>query len=137
MADRVFVDTNVFLYADDEVAGTKRDRARDVIEELTASRQIVVSTQVLQEYFAVATRKLGLPPDRARSRVDLLTRHDVVLVRPDLVLRAIDLHRLQSLSFWDALIITAASAGGCARLLSEDMAAGSTIDGVRIEDPFV
>jgi predicted nucleic acid-binding protein len=136
LADRVFVDTNVLVYADDDGATAKRDRARALIEELSASRQMVVSTQVLQEYFAAATRKLGLPPERARSRIELLTRLDVVLIRPDVVLRAIDLHRLRSVSFWDALILSAAAVAGCARLLTEDMEARSVIDGVRIENPF-
>ena len=136
MADRVFVDTNVLVYADDDGAPAKRDRARALIEELCTSRQMVVSTQVLQEYFAAATRKLGLPPERARGRIELLARLDVVLIRPDLVLRAIDLHRLRSVSFWDALIVSAAAVAGCARLLTEDMETSSMIDGVRIENPF-
>lgn len=136
MTDRVFVDTNVFVYADDRSARTKRPRARSVLSELIRTRRVVVSTQVMQEYFVAATRKLGLPPERARMRVERLNRLDVVLIRPDLVLGAIDLCRLHGLSFWDALVVRSASAAGCGRLLSEDLQDGQTIDGVRIENPF-
>lgn len=136
MADRVFVDTNVFIYADDNDAGPKRDRARAVLGEIVPAGRAVVSTQVLQEFFVVATRKLAMSPERARQRVDILAQLDVVLVRPDLVLGAIDLHRLHSVSFWDALVLRCASSAGCARLLSEDLGAGQVIDGVRIENPF-
>ena len=136
MSDRVFVDTNIFVYADDRSARTKRVRARTVLSELIRTRRAVVSTQVMQEYFAAAVKKLGLSPERARSRVERLNRLDVVLIRPELILGAIDLCRLHALSFWDALVIRSASAAGCGRLLSEDMQDGQTIDGVRIENPF-
>jgi predicted nucleic acid-binding protein len=136
MNDRVFVDTNIFVYADDRAARIKRARARAVLSDLIRARRVVVSTQVMQEYFAAATRKLGLSAERARLRVERLNRLDVVLIRPELVLGAIDLCRLHGLSFWDALVVRSASAAGCGRLLSEDMQDGQTIDGVRIENPF-
>jgi predicted nucleic acid-binding protein len=137
MSDRVFVDTNVFVYADDAAAKVKRPRARAVLTELIRGRRAVVSTQVMQEYFAAAITRLKLPPARARLRIERLNRLDVVLIRPELILGAIDLHRLHALSFWDALVVRAASAAGCARLLTEDLQDGRTIDGVRIENPFV
>jgi predicted nucleic acid-binding protein len=136
VSDRIFVDTNVFVYADDRGAKTKRARARHVLSDLIRERRAVVSTQVMAEYFSAATKKLRLSPERARTRVERLNRLDVVLVRPELILGAIDLVRLHSLSFWDALVIRSASAAGCARLLSEDLADGETIDGVKIENPF-
>ena len=136
MADRVFVDTNVFVYADDDDAGPKRDRARALLAELIPSGRAVVSTQVLQEFFVVANRKLAIPPERARQRVEVLAQLHVVLVRPELILGAIDLHRLHSLSFWDALILKSASTAGCTCVLSEDLNAGQVIDGVRIDNPF-
>ncbi|HVV88319.1 MAG TPA: PIN domain-containing protein [Kofleriaceae bacterium] len=136
MADRVFVDTNLFVYADDLDAGAKRDRAQQLLRELIGDGRAVVSTQVLQEFFVIATRKLGVPADIARRKVELMARLDLVQVRPDLVLSAIDLHRLRSLSFWDALIVRSAVAASCARLLTEDMQHGEVIDGVRIENPF-
>lgn len=95
-----------------------------------------MSTQVLQEYFVKATGKLRLPADEVRARVEQLAQLEVVLVRPDLILGAIDLHRLSRISFWDALIVRCASAAGCGRLLTEDLNHGQLIDGVRIENPF-
>jgi predicted nucleic acid-binding protein len=136
MSDRVFVDTNIFVYADDRSARNKRVRARTVLSELIRAKRVVVSTQVMQEYFAAAIKKLGLSPEQARIRVERLNRLDVVLIRPELVLGAIDLCRLHSLSFWDALVVRSASVAGCGRLLSEDLQDGQTIDGVRIENPL-
>jgi predicted nucleic acid-binding protein len=136
MSDRVFIDTNLLVYADDAGAGQKRDRARTVLTPLVRSRKAVVSTQVLQEYFNTATRKLRLSAERARWRVEVLSRLDVVVIRPELILGAIDLHRLHGLSFWDALVVKAANVSGCGTLLTEDLNNGQTIDGVRIENPF-
>ena len=136
MGERVFIDTNVLLYADDLDAGEKRDTAQSLIRQAYVDGNGVVSTQVLQEFFVASTRKLGVPADIARRKVELLARLDVVTIEPGLILDAIDLHRLHALSFWDALIVRAASASGCQRLLTEDMQSGQTIAGVKIENPF-
>jgi predicted nucleic acid-binding protein len=136
VTERSFLDTNILIYADDLDAGEKNTAA---LELLTASMRdgvAVLSTQVLQEYFVVATRKLGVDPVGARRRIELLAHADVVRIDVPDIFAAIDLHRLHSLSFWDALIVRAASVGGCARVLSEDMQHDAVIDGVRIENPF-
>lgn len=136
MAERVFIDTNVLLYADDLDAGEKREKAQEILYQVYVNGSGVISTQVLQEFFVGATRKLDVPADIARRKVELLARLDVVSIQPSLILEAIDLHRLHSLSFWDALILRAAAASGCQRLLTEDLQSGRTIAGVRIENPF-
>ena len=136
MSERVFLDTNVLLYADDDDAGSKRDASRARIQEALATGTGVVSTQVLQEYFVNATRKLGLTPEQARARIDSYLALDLVTVRLEHVLGAIDLHRLRSISFWDALVVRCAADAGCERLLSEDLQHGQVLEGVRIENPF-
>lgn len=136
MSRRTFFDTNVLLYADDLDAGEKRSKARARLRDALVANEGVLSTQVLQEFFVVATRKLGIDSATARRKVELLSRMEVVTVRLELILGAIDLHRLHGISFWDALILRCASASGCTTLLTEDLQHGQVIDGVRIENPF-
>jgi predicted nucleic acid-binding protein len=135
VAERVFIDTNVVIYACDRTAGDKRIRAREVLAPLLRERRAVISTQVLQEFFS-ATRKLNIPAEQARYYVEKWSRLDVVVIRPEVILGAIDLHRLHMLSFWDALVIKSASVAGCGQLLSEDLNHGQKIDSVTIENPF-
>lgn len=137
MTERVFIDSNLLLYADDLDAGAKAARAQEILQDALTSATGVLSTQVLQEYFVNATRELGVDPAIARRKVELLARLDVVVVRVELVVDAIDLHRLHPISFWDALIVKAASAARCGRLLTEDLQHDQVIDGVRIQNPFV
>ncbi|MBW2522922.1 MAG: PIN domain-containing protein [Deltaproteobacteria bacterium] len=136
MKGRFFVDTNVLVYADDADAGSKTARGRHVLREALTSGRGVLSTQVLQEYFVIATRKLGVEAAVARRKVELLARMSVVEIDLGLILGAIDLHRLHGISFWDALIVRSAAAAGCQRLLTEDLQDGQILDGVRIENPF-
>lgn len=136
MSDRVFIDTNVLVYADDASASKRQRTARKVIAELMAAQRAVFSTQVLAEFFVTATRKLGLSAGAARARIETFSLMDVVIVRPDLLLSAVDLHQLRQLSFWDALIVRSAAVGGCTRLLTEDLQHGQLLEGVRIENPF-
>ena len=114
----------------------KQKRASDLIAELRLSGNGVVSIQVLQEYFAVSTRKLGVEVAIAQRRMELFSKFDVVIPSVDMLMSAADLYRLRSLSWWDALIVQAAVSAGCAVLLSEDMQHGEVIGGVRIENPL-
>ncbi|MBW8876833.1 MAG: PIN domain-containing protein [Acidobacteria bacterium] len=136
MTGRCFVDTNVFIYADDDDAGPKRDQARELIREVMSSRAGVLSLQVLQEYFSIATKKLGISAASARQRIEWLSRWDVVILGVEDVLAAVDLHRLHGFSIWDALVIRAALNGGCRVLYSEDLQDGRRIEGLEVVNPF-
>jgi predicted nucleic acid-binding protein len=136
MIVRSFLDSNIFVYADDHRYPAKQRIAADLFERARVTGLGVVSTQVVQEYFSVATGKVSVPSDLARRRVELMASMNVVQVDPPLILHAIDLHRLHQLSIWDALIVQAAAAAGCRQLLTEDMVTGSRLAGVEIVNPF-
>lgn len=132
----VFLDTNILLYADDLDAEDKTAIARDLIRSCVVDRSGVVSTQVLQEYFVNARRKLGMDGAAARARVETYSYLRLLVVDLDLILGAIDLHRLDSVSFWDALIVRAAQRAGCDVLYSEDLQHGRRYEQLRIVNPF-
>ena len=137
MTGPFFVDTNVLVYADDLDAGPKRETARALLRQVVPSGEAVFSLQILQEYFAVATRRLGLPPEAARDRVEVLSQLEVVTPRVDDLLAAIDLHRLHSLSIWDALIVRAALVSGCRVLYTEDLQNGQRFENLEVVNPFL
>ncbi len=134
--DKAFVDTHVFVYAVDAGNPDKRRRAQSLLADLADS--IVISTQVLLEFYVTATRKLAKPlsPEDAERRVRELSGTDVVEVTVPLVRTAIALSREHRLSMWDALIVECARARGCRRLFSEDLQHGREFGGVRVENPF-
>lgn len=134
---RAFFDTNIFVYADDAAAGDKRQRALARIDEHVRAGTAVLSTQVLQEFYVVATRRLGVPIDVARDKVALLARLDVVPIDTTMILQAIDAQRLHQLSFWDALIVQAATTAGCRLLFSEDLPDGRTFHDLRVVNPML
>ena len=134
---RTFFDANLLVYSDDVRDPVKQQIAVGLIAEHLRQRSGVLSLQVLQEYFVAATRKAKLDAALARIRVEIFSNFQ--LVEPNLqdVLAAIDLHRLQRLSYWDALIIRSAERSGCTVLLTEDMQHDRVINGVRIVNPFL
>jgi predicted nucleic acid-binding protein len=137
MTGPFFVDTNVLVYADDLDAGPKCEAARALLRQIVPAGEAVFSLQVLQEYFAVATRRLGLPPEVARARLENLGRLEVVAPRVPDLLAAIDLHRLHSLSIWDALVVRAALVWGCRTLYSEDLQHGRRFETLEVVNPFL
>jgi predicted nucleic acid-binding protein len=136
MIVRSFLDSNIIVYTDDPDAHAKRERAVELVGLARSTGLGVISTQVLQEYFNATTRKLGTPAEAARRKVAALATLTVIQIDPQLILAAIDLHRLHQLSIWDALIFQAAAAGGCRELLSEDMQHGARLLGIEIVNPF-
>jgi predicted nucleic acid-binding protein len=131
-----FFDTNVLVYADDASSPKKKDRAIRLFAEHLRRGTAVVSLQVLQEYFAAATRKLKLTPELAQRKVEILARGRVVRFETNDVIAAIELHRLTRISFWDALIVHAARSAGATVLYSEDLQPGAALSGVRVVNPF-
>ena len=137
-AELTFVDTNVLAYAHDKSDGRKQALAQTVLEELWASRSGIISTQVLQEFCVVATRKFVPPMSRraARGIVAIYSTWVVIQVDVPLIVTASEIEERHKLSFWDALIIEAAHRAGATRLLSEDLQTGRTISEIRIDNPF-
>jgi predicted nucleic acid-binding protein len=131
-----FFDTNVLVYADDASSPEKQNRAIALLAEHLRRGTAVVSLQVLQEYFVAATRKLGVAPEMAQRKVEILARARVVRFEPGDVIAAIELHRLTRISFWDALIVHAARSAGVQALYSEDLQPGAVLGGVRVVNPF-
>lgn len=110
-----------------------------MIEQEGRAGTVVLSTQVLSEFYVAVTRKLGKPLSEldAVAAARSLCAFHVVSVDGDAVMASIALSRKHRLSLWDSLVITAASGAGCARLLTEDLQHGSMLAGVRIENPYV
>ena len=136
MPARSFFDSSVLVYTDDRDAPAKQRRALDLLEEARLHGTGVLSTQVLEEYFSAATRKLRVDAIVVRQKVELFARYHVVVIQPDDILAAIDLHRLHQLAIWDALILRAALHSGCAVLYSEDFQPGWEFGGLTIVNPF-
>jgi predicted nucleic acid-binding protein len=133
-----FVDTNVLLYAvstlPDEAVKSSKARA------ILADRSLVLSVQVLQEFYVQATRK---------SRPDPLTHEEAIgFIRSwrrfrteDITIGilddALDIKARYQLSYWDSAVIAAAKAAGCTEVWSEDMNDGQDYGGVKVVNPFV
>lgn len=134
---RSLLDTNVLVYADSADEPLRQRQAIDLIKRHRAEGSAVLAVQVLQEYANVALRKLGLPLPLLRSRLAFYGRFELVPTTPELIAGALDLHALHGLAFYDAMIVQAAIASGCAQVLTEDMQHGAVLGGVRLVNPFV
>jgi predicted nucleic acid-binding protein len=137
--NRAFFDTNLFVYLFDRDDPSRQQRAAELVAAHEQQDSIVISTQVLQEFFAVVTRKpaVRLSFARARREVERLATLDPVVVDPRLVLAAIDRSEAARLSIWDSLIVEAALRADCAVLYSEDLQHDRTIDNrLRVVNPF-
>jgi predicted nucleic acid-binding protein len=133
-----FIDTNVLVYAHDRSETRKQPVAQALLDALWRDRTGVVSSQVLQEFYVVVTRKFDPPMRQAAAREIVALYGEWPVVRPDLALMvaASKLEERHAFSFWDALVVEAARRGGATRLLTEDLQAGRRIGEIRIENPF-
>lgn len=137
MSAKVFIDTNILIYAHDDDAGDKQITAKNILAGLAKDRTGALSMQVLQEFYANVTRKLAtpLPQKVARAIIDDFA-HWCVVTTPEEIRLAFRIEDEATISFWDALIIAAAVKSGAARVLSEDLDHGQRIAGVLVVNPF-
>lgn len=133
-----FFDTNVLVYAVDAGDPARRERALECLARAARDDTVVLSTQVLQEFYAIATRKLNppLPPREAALQVQRLCAFQVMGSTAQSVQAAIALAQEHQLHWWDALILEAALRAGADVLLSEDGQAGRRYGRLVVENPF-
>ena len=136
MPGRTFLDTNVLVYAQDGSSPAKQRKSREIIAGLAERVDGVISTQVVQEFYVAATKKLGVAPLAAKAIIKTFDVFDIVQVSPALIQEAIDCSILNELSFWDALIVASAASTGCSTVLSEDLNPGQVILGVTVRNPY-
>lgn len=132
-----FVDTNVLLYA----VSTARDEAakRAAARAILDRDDLVLSTQVLQEFYVQATRSTKperLTRESAVALIEAWLRFRVIETTVALVQEALATAARWRISYWDAAIVEAARRGGCPLLLSEDLQPGARFAGVTVRNPF-
>ena len=136
--DRIFVDTNVLIYAHDVDAGQKHQIAQGLLAELWNKRTGVLSVQVLQEFYVTVTRKL-IRPLSAKDTRNIIQNYLNWHIEVNDSLSVLDASRIEEnyrISFWDALIVAAASKAKVSKILTEDLKSGQVIEGILIENPF-
>jgi predicted nucleic acid-binding protein len=132
-----FVDTNVLIYAHDEGAGKKHERSVQLLSRLVEEGAGAISIQMLAEFYAAATKKLGITSQEAEEI--LADLGGWIIHRPghaDL-LRAVRLQRRYKISWRDALVVNSAVELGCGVLWSEDLADGQRYGSMTVRNPFV
>ena len=136
--DKCFLDTNILVYAFDVSAGQKHEVAKRIVIDLWNTKDGILSTQVLQEFFVSVTKKIPKPMDAglAREIVSDFLKWHIVVNDENSLLEAIDIHIRYNYSFWDSLLIQAAIRSGAVLLLTEDLTDSQEIKGISIKNPF-
>lgn len=138
MTAKVFVDSNVLIYAHDSLAGPKQERAAGVLLDLWRHGTGLLSTQVLQEFYVVVTQKIRTPLNKSAAR-EIVRKYGAWVesaITPETVARASEISEVWHVSFWDGMILAAAERDRAAELLTEDLSDGQMIAGVKIVNPF-
>lgn len=135
-AAKSFLDTNILLYMYSGADAEKQKRARDLYREQVSAGAILLSTQVIQEFYAAATRKMAMPRPTVRVLTGALCELPLVVVNRTHIRSAMDHELRYQISFWDGLILAAAEAGGAGVLYTEDLNHGQQYGGVLVRNPF-
>lgn len=134
---KIFLDTNILIYSIDREDLKKHAKTRSVLQSFRHNSTGVISTQVLQEFAAVALSKLSQSEEVVIRELMLFENFEVVQTTPALIRQGVELRKKYQLHFWDATILAAAEYGGCDVLYSEDFQAGITYGNLRVENPLL
>ncbi|MCI5191581.1 MAG: PIN domain-containing protein [Candidatus Electrothrix sp. AU1_5] len=139
MNDKYFIDTNIFVYSFQSNEPVKQGISQELIQNALQEQTGCISSQVIQEFLNVATKKFNPP----LSHQDSLKYLNMVLAplcevfnSLDLLRKALEVSERWQYSLYDSMIITAALQTKCATLYSEDMQHGQQIESLVIENPF-
>ncbi|MFH1351696.1 MAG: PIN domain-containing protein [Pseudomonadota bacterium] len=138
MSDKVFIDSNIIVYAYDSHEPAKQTKAQALLTSAIKEESAMLSVQVLGEFFVVVTRRIKNPlsVDEAEKIVNILATLPVSEIDLSLVRRAIETQKEYGISYWDSLIISTAKRAGCTKVLSEDLNEGQIYNNVLVENPF-
>ena len=133
---KIFIDTDILIYCMDEFDTERREKCRLLLKSLTNENQGVMSTQVMQEFFVAATKKLGADPLLIKDILHSFEQFEISVINPTNIYNAIDCSIINRISFWDSLIVVTAESARCEKLWTEDLSDGQVIRGVRVENPL-
>lgn len=139
MSDRYFLDTNIFVYCFDETSRRKQHQANDLVLGALREHSGIISSQVVQEFLNVATRKFRKPMTASEARAYLKTvLAPLCEVFPSVSLyeQTLSIQSETNYTFYDSLMVASAIEGGCHYLYSEDLQSGHKIRGLTIKNPF-
>ena len=142
MKDKIFIDTNVFVYAYLENPKKGEDyekhfKAKELLRSFTTDNIVFISTQVCNEYYSALLKNKIENSDIQSSLYSLVQMVNVASISKDTVLQSFEIKNRYSFSYWDSLILSSALENECSIVYSEDMQDGQLINGVlRIVNPF-
>lgn len=139
MIEKAFVDTNILVYAHDLDATAKRKTAEALLADLWENETGTISIQVLHEFYVTVTRKIPIPLSKAIARgiIENYLAWPIIINDERTLMHAMEIEERYHLSFWDSLILAAASQAKAAILLTEDLSHSQEIEGIRILNPFL
>ena len=133
---RAFFDTNILLYMEGVQDEAKKSRAQQVFRERIEDGEVVISTQVVQEFYVRARKVLRSPQQELEERVESLLELPMVRIGPPHIRDAMRIEQQFQISFWDALIVAAAQAAEADVLFTEDLNHGQRYGSVQVRNPF-
>jgi len=138
MIEKIFVDSNVWVYLFTSNEVSKNTVARNFIADNSLNGNVlVVSYQVLNEVAAVLKIKKKFDEEKIRFVIEkMLNLCEVQNFTKSILLKASALRDEYKFSYWDSLIVATASEAHCNKLSSEDMQHGQTISDLKILNIF-
>jgi predicted nucleic acid-binding protein len=134
---KAFFDTNVLLYLYSGEDVQKRERAAELFGRYGRAKLILLSTQVVQEFYAAGSSKLRLPSRVLKDAVNKFLALPLICIGAAEILDAIQIEERYEISFWDALILAAAESGGAEVVYTEDLNDGQRYGSVLVRNPFL
>jgi predicted nucleic acid-binding protein len=134
MRDKVFIDSNIFLYAFSDKNLDKQKIAAQIIKQ-----EYTISVQVINEVNNNMLKKLNFSDVEIKKFIlGCYERYNVVNYSKDIFINASELRQKYNISYWDSLIISSALENGCTILYSEDMQHNQIIENqLKIVNPFM
>ncbi|MCL2860068.1 MAG: PIN domain-containing protein [Oscillospiraceae bacterium] len=135
MQDKVFIDTNIFVYLYSSDEKDKKEKCLSAI----GNYDCYTSTQAINELINVLIKKFNVKPNIIKEVIDEIYSSCIVNnVDKEIINKALDIHFTYGFSYYDSLMLSSALNSQCTQILTEDMNNNQLIDNVlKITNIFI
>jgi predicted nucleic acid-binding protein len=137
MTEKVFIDTNIFIYAYTGDYELKNKVSCDLLRENVRKENIVVSTQIINEFYSVMAKYNYSHKQIESYLMEIAEQVEVSSLNLKIIEICLLVKEKYCYSWWDSLVLTSTLEANCNILYSEDMQHGQIIENtLKIVNPF-
>jgi predicted nucleic acid-binding protein len=138
MKDKIFIDSNIFVYAYTDDDPEKHELSRNLLKDNVLANEIILSVQILNEFYSVMAKYKHTHSEIKSCSDEIIEQTEIAPLKLDTFKFCLLIKEKYGYSWWDSLVLASALENDCKIVYSEDMQHGQVIENaLKIVNPLL